>query len=217
MDRAGRFEEKLREQLGFVQRSCAHFDEGHEEEAVRLATTLRVLFHDAQRRDGRASSTSLLTHLSMDDTTMLTTPRTNFADWRDFLSVRIDLSSKYPTTLIPRLEDQFQPIPFLEWWSGQAVMEVDGQAITRKKLILAAANQDGGAHIDATLQRFYQELAAGQYSLGITGNLTCNGVPPFEQGATLYPPNGHLALLRQFAHEALATANHLSWAKPSAS
>lgn len=206
-----RFQEKLREQLGFLQRSSAHFDEGHEEEALRLATTMRVLFHDAQRPNGSPSSISLLSHLSMTDTTMLTTPRTNFADWRDFLSVRIDLNSKHPTRLIPQLQDQFQPGPFPEWWSGQAVMEVDGQAITRKKLVLAAANRDGGAHVDAVLQSFYQELTAGQYSIGITGDLTYEGMPLFEQGATLFPPNGHLALLRQFAHEVLTTANYYQW------
>jgi hypothetical protein len=56
---------KLREQLGFIERSTRFFDEGHEEEALRLATTMRVLFHDT------ALSTSLLTHLSMRHTTVM--------------------------------------------------------------------------------------------------------------------------------------------------
>jgi hypothetical protein len=70
--------------LGFLDRSARSFDDGHEDEALRLATTMRVLFHNTPL------STSLLKHLSMENTTMLSTPRTHFADWRDFLNMRID-------------------------------------------------------------------------------------------------------------------------------
>lgn len=41
-----RLDEKLREQLSFLDRSAKAFDEGHEEEGIRLATVMRVLFHD---------------------------------------------------------------------------------------------------------------------------------------------------------------------------
>ena len=46
--------ELLREQIGFIERSAAAFDEGHEEEAKRIAVVLRVLLHDTPQ------STSLL-------------------------------------------------------------------------------------------------------------------------------------------------------------
>jgi hypothetical protein len=36
----------LNEQLGFLERSVAAFDQGYEDEAKRLAVTLRVLLHD---------------------------------------------------------------------------------------------------------------------------------------------------------------------------
>lgn len=211
MANVNRFSEKLHEQLGFLQRSCAGFDEGHEPEALRLATTMRVLFHDTWRRDGRPSSISLLSHLSMTNTMMLETPRTNLADWRDFLSIRIDLSSRSPMTLVPRLEKQFQVVPFSAWWSTNAVMTVDEQPITRRKLIVSAVNKDGGAHVDAILERFYQELAAGRYSIGINRDLKYDKALSFEQCFTLYPHNGHLALLRQFAHEVLSPASHFGW------
>jgi len=40
-----------------MSRSCSSYDEGYEDEAVRIATTIRVLIHDTQQ------STSMLTHL----------------------------------------------------------------------------------------------------------------------------------------------------------
>ena len=52
------FKKRLREQLGFLERSADAFDEGHREEALRIATALRVIFHNTP------SSTSLLRHLN---------------------------------------------------------------------------------------------------------------------------------------------------------
>lgn len=47
----------LNEQLGFLERSTASFDQGYEDEAKRLAVTLRVLLHET------AQSHSLLGQL----------------------------------------------------------------------------------------------------------------------------------------------------------
>jgi hypothetical protein len=52
------FSKQLVRQLGFLQRSCADYDEGHTDESVRIATIIRVLIHDTR------NSTSLLKHLS---------------------------------------------------------------------------------------------------------------------------------------------------------
>jgi hypothetical protein len=68
------------------------------------------------------------------------------------------------------------------------------------------------AHVDPKLERFYEDLANGKYALGITGNLTYGVPPPFQQCVTIYPSNGHLALLRQFAHEVQSTAQHFNLA-----
>jgi hypothetical protein len=202
-----RMRAKLREQLGFLERSASHFDIGHEDEALRLATTMRVLFHDT------GHSTSVLTLVSMRNTTMLSTPRTHFTDWRCFLNERIDLNATAPVALLPKLGDQFTKVPFASWWDSDSVTNDKGVSVSRRRIVLGAANKDGGAHVDPKLDRFYENLARGKYALGITGNLTYDGPPPFEQGITHYPRNGHLALLRQFAHEVLNTAQQFDWVR----
>ena len=40
----------LARQLRFLARSCAAFDAGHYDEAIRIATVLRVMFHDTPRQ-----------------------------------------------------------------------------------------------------------------------------------------------------------------------
>lgn len=52
----GRLTKKLEEQLQFVRRSCDAYDQGAEEESLRIATSLRVVFHQT------GASTSLITH-----------------------------------------------------------------------------------------------------------------------------------------------------------
>lgn len=207
-----RLGEKLREQLGFLHRSAKAFDEGHEEEGLRLATVMRVLFHDTfNKRTGKPISAALMTQLAMSDSVMLSTPRTDLADWRDFLSVRIDLKSPSPTALIPRLDLQLVEVSLPTWWGTDSVTNADGTSVSRRRLICSAANKDGGAHVDPKLERFYEELMKGAWSLGITGDLTYDGPPPFEQGITHYPKNGHLELIRQFAFEVLTTAQRFNW------
>jgi hypothetical protein len=53
------FSAQLGRQIGFLERSCLAYGSGHQEEALRIAVSLRVLFHDTQ------SSVSLLTHLGV--------------------------------------------------------------------------------------------------------------------------------------------------------
>jgi hypothetical protein len=87
----------------------------------------------------------------------------------------------------------------------------NGQEYSRRKIILSAANKDGGAHVDIQLDKYYEILCAGEYAIGITGNLEYDVKPPFPQGVTMFPKNAHLALIRQFAHEALSSVNHFAW------
>jgi hypothetical protein len=69
-----------------------------------------------------------------------------------------------------------------------------GTPYARRKIVLSAANKDGGAHVDAELEEFYEFLAGGEFAFGITGDLKYHGPPPFEQAVTQYAPNAHLGV-----------------------
>jgi uncharacterized heparinase superfamily protein len=56
-----RFHHKLAEQLRFIRRSSDAFDRGEEEEALRIAVSLRTIFHDTTQ------SVSILRHIGMKD------------------------------------------------------------------------------------------------------------------------------------------------------
>jgi hypothetical protein len=167
-----RLRKKLREQIGFLQPSVRDYDAGHQDEALTLATTMRVLFHETP------ISTSVLTHRSMRSTaTMLATPPTHFADW----------------------------------WESDSATNATGTSVSRKQIILGSANKDGGANVDAELQSFYEHLIRRRILTRHHRQLDLRRPSAIPQGVTMWPSNGHLALLRQFVHETLTTATHYRW------
>jgi hypothetical protein len=202
-----RFHEQLDSQLGYLKRSCESYDSGHEDEAARLATTLRVLLHTKGR-----NNVSVLSHLGLQDTSMLTSAIYNNNDWRDLLQIKIDLNSPQPVTTQPQLGDQFNEATFESWWTGEPIFRYEDKVYSRKDVILSMADKDGGAHVDRELEPYYETLRRGLQGLSIVGNLEYGGAePPFEQGVDVHAPNMHRALVRQFAHEVLASNMHYKW------
>lgn len=199
--------EKFREQLRFLERSCQAYDQGAEDEAIRLATSLRIIFHNTTK------STSLVRHLKFGAKKMLSSSR-GHENWQDYLSVQINLTSAQPVRMLPLLGNQFRELTIDQWWRQEPVFVHLDEKHPRRKIILSVANKDGGAHVDEQLEEYYEYLCAGEYAFGISGdNLKFDGKPPFEQGVTHFAKNAHLALIRQFAHEALVSVAHFAWLK----
>ena len=201
-----RFVTSLGEQLDFIAASCEAYDVGKESEAKRIAQALRVLFHD------KSGSPSLAVHLGMKNWEILSSPPRVLAEYSNFVAIKIELTSATPVRAIPILGNQFEITPLADWWDRVTAYSFDQRQYTRRNLILAAANKDGGSHVDAKLAPFYEDLASGIRSLGIDGkNLEYSGAAPFDQNQVQYPQNLHLAIIRQFGHEVCATAHHYRW------
>jgi hypothetical protein len=190
--------------MRFLTRSAAIFDAGDEDEALRLATSMRVLFHNTR------ASTSLLTLMDLTKTPMLSTAR-GHGDWQDYLAHYVRLDSPTPVVMKPLLDSPLKKVEFDYWWNADPVFVYEDVAYTRKVIVNSLANKDGGAHVDPELEKYYEVLASGTYAIGIMGDLKFDGPEPFPQGVTQYPKNAHLALARQFAHEAMASQLQFGW------
>lgn len=81
-----------------------------------------------------------------------------------------------------------------------------GERLTRKALILGAANKDGGAHVDKRLSDEYEGLsrdgAVGQFIYSTDGK--SGEIPSYE---------AHFVGIRQIAHELLNSTELLELAK----
>lgn len=189
----------LKENIGFLEASNEAFDKGRYPEAKRLATTIRVLVHDT------VNSKSILGLLGeKDNLEFLTTTEEdmpgNLTPFTGLVGVRLG----YPKVSYYAMLDQGPPniyslpkLSFDKWWNQEVIDDKEGGKFTRKKLILALVNKDGGAHVDPELDQIYADLTRNN-SVGAIGS----------HGGEEYPiEDVVLHTVRQISFEIVKTLN----------
>jgi hypothetical protein len=187
---------QLRRQLGFISRSCDMYDNGYKDEAIRIATAIRVLIHSTKM------STSLLKHLNKTDIKLLTsTPEVTLPDTHSFVGLgrarvyQDKTKAEFYPTLGESYPGFYSYIGMDTWWN-QMVMILDGKHITRKNIVLGAANKDGGAHVDSSLTDEYDTLS-NYHSIGPLSF-------DFKNNRAQLPiEDAHFVTLRQMGYELL--------------
>jgi hypothetical protein len=188
------FNEHLKKQLGFLERSCQSYDQGFHDEAIRIATVIRVLTHNTK------SSTSLLKHLNSTTIQLLSTcPDTTTAKTLIFYGMGVSrMSGNGECSYFPSLGDSpvNDFVPVSKWWTQTIFILNTKTRLTRKDIVLAAANKDGGAHVDKKLSPDYEALS-NDGSVG-TFSYSSNG-----KESSIDVQNAHLVALRQMGFEIL--------------
>lgn len=181
-------DQHLSDHLSFLRSSGDAYDNGQDGEAKRLAVSIRVLLHDT------ANSASLLRQLDRLKGQFLSTAIPH--DDRNLLThggLIMMGGGKY----LPMLDDV--PIKrwlsFQDWWNEIVFVDDRKERLSRKQLVLAVANQDGGAHVDPKLNETYARLSRHN-SLGwvVTDGKNPRPIPKPERAA-----------VRQVAHEVLVS------------
>lgn len=134
-----------------LKRRCDEFyEEGAVIESASVATLVRVLVHDT------AQSHSLLTQLGKKSTAkFLESQSTGKLYIPGIMNGFYGLHAR--TRLPFRAYRESDMYDFDDWWTGQE-FSVAGHKFTRKDLILAFANQEGGAHVDPTTDQRLQAI-----------------------------------------------------------
>jgi hypothetical protein len=190
------FKNELRKQLNFIITSCRAYDEGLREEGIRIAMVARVLFHQT-----RQSNALVLTHLNASRLKLRSTCDDLAKSEPHFLGfIGLEPSTgQFRPYLDQVVRDQ--AIDFDIWWQHEPIMKLlnhPDETITRRQLILAAANRDGGAHVDPTKPSEYERLASG---IGLRADVK------FATGLrkVVELQYANLAALRQIGHEILTS------------
>jgi hypothetical protein len=181
----------LQRQLRFLARSCASFDAGFSDEAVRVATVIRVLVHQTK------ASTSLLKLLKATTIDLLSTTEDAAPNVLHKMSMGTISVGSDGVQYFPTLGDGgfATLVPVSKWWD-QVVIITDRVRISRRKIVLAAANQDGGAHVDAKLDQEYRALS--EVGFAGTGFRTAEGT-----SSRIALEGTHHICLRQMGYELL--------------
>lgn len=177
----------LDRQLRFLETSGFLYDEGHRDEGIRIATVIRVLVHDTP------SSHALLHQLGAEAIDLQDMCR-SIPEAMDgpFLGLANRAFTAYGEVLIPFCDAGGPGLPrrLPDWWNQTVgIDEAADVRLTRRDIVLAAVNKDGGAHIDLHTQK-YSRLARPGY---------------FDKFVDLGGPliDAHLVALRHMAFEIL--------------
>jgi hypothetical protein len=186
------FKAHLRKQIGFLARSCEAFDAGHVDESIRIATIVRVLVHQTK------NSTSLFKHLNATTINLLSTtkvanPRTVFAMNMGTVTIGGDGITSYYPSLGEAIHKELVPVS--KWWD-QVIIVSHPVRLSRRNIVLGAANNDGGAHVAAVLEAGYKEMKDEGFM-----NMVLSTSDRTSTSRTL--ENTHLVCLRQMGYELL--------------
>ena len=186
-------------QFDFLSASLERYEAGHEHEALRIATIIRILCHD----NLRTGSKSLLGQLDVrEDWAWLDTATPpEGAPRMPWGALVIEAPKGYGPRYSARVQhSEIEPnsfVGFNRWWTTPTFHDYDGNDFSRKTLVLSVANQDGGAHVDSALGASYHALA-WDLSAGFPGRTA-------DVNRVVRTPVWEL--LRQIAYEVQYTAH----------
>ncbi len=166
---------------------------------------IRVLVHDT------AKSRSLLTQLDLKETPFVDTaapmnPKNLLTEASLVGMATGDTGLEYWAPLDDHPYGE-RHAPFAEWWVTPVIRDEAKNLFTRQQVVLTAANQAGGAHVDPELDEAYARLS----SHNTMGWVVTHGE---GEGPLL---GVELATIRQISHEVLKTLDPSYEAKPATS
>jgi hypothetical protein len=196
------FRAHLTRQLRLMALSCESYDAGYQDEAIRIAQSLRILLHDTKRQ------TSLVSHLNARGINLATTVEPLDTSRSVMLSgMGSFLFNSQGVSWRPALGTHHLKahIPIEDWW--QQTVYIHGSVrLTRCSLVLNAADKDGGAHVDPTLSVEYESLmnkgGIGFYHISLD--------PEGRQSIPI--TDAHFVYLRQIGFEVLNSPELLALA-----
>lgn len=216
------FRAQLADQLALMRIAADAFDAGQEVAAKQLATSIRLLVHDAR-------STSLLTHLGVKlqlpyrDTALAEAPPGVITVNCGLCMFNLNIGSQEVTYRPPldelSVDRQHPPACFEDWWRIPVLRDTAGHQFSRASFVLTVANKDGGTHVDGVLPSDYEALTRAN-SLGFaqvaTGEPNTAALSVCFEGLRQAPHDGRdgsepvpnsiaLASVRQIAHELVST------------
>ena len=199
--------EQLRDQVNILINACHEYDKGYFFHAKQMSSIIRVLL-----KDGSKQTVSLLTSLGVKETIKFYNTAYSAQDPSVLLNLVGAFSHyKQPPAIVeipiyvPMFDDtgliDVQWINFKDWWESDVIVcksDSNNFSLSRKKIVLTMAEQDGGAHVDRfeKIDTVYKGIITN--TLNILANTTTDGKITTIQYL-------QYALVRQIAHEVITT------------
>ena len=186
--------ERFWEQIQFLRVSAESYDSGNESEARRLSAALRILFIKSKSSRGLLEQLELGKYLKMLNTSTTIDSR-NAAPTLGLVAIEVqELRFRYIAPLDNYAPKDGPSLLRLQKWLSQPVGKKESRKWSRQDLISWVANQDGGAHVDPSLDALYSELSR-ENGMGFLYSIGDQEMRQNVEG------NYILASIRQIAYE----------------
>lgn len=150
-------------QIDFLKSSIEIFDKGKVMEAIRIAQTLRVMFHNTEK--SHSIYERLNNNIIFKSSSGLYSPFNLISSW---MLLSVELSSD-GISYQPKLDNPVDRLffyDFEDWWN-QVIFDDKKNVFSRKDIVVHVANKDGGAHFDDYIPEKYANLIIYN-SLGVS-------------------------------------------------
>jgi hypothetical protein len=184
---------ELKKQIQFIKTSCKVYDDGNCDEAIRIATSLRVIFYKSKISKPIIDKISVENLLS---TAFIPEKGAIMSTIHALVYLRTTGGNPPRAEYIPNLSESSRKkyVSVNEWWEKEVIYHFQSSGpLARKNLVLMAADKDGGAHVDEILPEEYERIMRGE-PWSVHSEMT---------GGKILLVNGHLASLRQMGYEVL--------------
>lgn len=202
--------EALIEQVSLLIAYCDHYDAGDHFFAKSMATALRVCLHHHGR------SNALLHQLKLRSGRFYTAaPKPNSRRIPIGCGlVAMSFTQERQGHYLPLLGalGYMDRLSFSEWWSGVVLRAPTGETMSRRDIVTAVADMDGGAHVDSSLSETYAAFRAGSL-LGMRATNMDDGkihmvIPIFSSSKNDREAESQDGLLRSPQYPSLRTITH---------
>jgi hypothetical protein len=182
------------EQLDFLSEDCDRFDQGDEKYIKRMAVTIRILFKKSKNDTPLLEEIGESKNRKFVNTILFlpSSPGSSFAPLAPIAIFQNEQKQRY----VPLLDQApfGEPLEFDAWWNAPVLGVLEKGTLSRRELILAVAEKDGGAHVDRKLKEPYASLKSESVlnwnPMGLASGIENKAIA---------------ASVRQIAHEVLKT------------
>jgi hypothetical protein len=169
----GDIEQHLQRQLRLLEKSCVAYDAGDRDEYGRIATAIRVIVYDNR------TSRSLLSQLSLRNIQFSSYARPisgrNLLPDSPLTLFKMGVSGSATLPMFDASTKHPRRVTFDLWWNEDVIRLQDDERLKRSEVVLIAANQDGGAHVDPELDEVFHRVSRLHEA---SPTIQFNGGPP---------------------------------------
>ncbi|RWL45253.1 MAG: hypothetical protein EOR60_15000 [Mesorhizobium sp.] len=131
-----------------MRRSAEAFDAGATEEAERLSSGIYIICHESRQQHSLLGQLGLKAEMTFTDSAARSVVPNEVYVGPPLLAMTKTEDGRI-IFIAPLGKGRTRQVSFDDWYGAEVYLNIDGQSLSREKLVFYVRSQDGGAHVDS--------------------------------------------------------------------